>query len=124
MATRTLGTAATTSLRAFVVGTNDIFPADLAAINTGIRADQWSMGQFGVGNQSGSSLTPPQVGTVRPRVNQPYVKGGWLIIPNRGSIVLRNGDIVAWDDGQTGWPIVVSADAVIAGGATSRWVLT
>lgn len=124
MALRTLGTTTTTILTAFVVGVNDLIPADVATLNNGIRADQWSQGQFGVGTGTGQGITPPNVGTVRPRLNQPYVQNGYLIVPNRGRLVLRNRDIVAFDATGVAWPIVVSGDAIVAQGATSRWVLT
>src|SRR5260370_25853724 len=124
MALRTLGTTTTTILSAFVVGINDLTPADLGTLNDGIRADQWSQGFFGKGDTTAQGINPPGVGTVRPRVNQAYVKNGMLIIPNRGQITLRNGDIVAFDATGVGWPIVVSGDAIVAPGATSRWVLT
>ena len=39
MATRTLGTNATTSLTAFVVGFNDLIPADLGTLTNGLRGD-------------------------------------------------------------------------------------
>ena len=53
-------------------------------------------------------------GTNRPRVNQAYVKQGRLIVPNRGELVLKPGDVVAWDT-TTGWPIVLSGDAFANG---------
>jgi hypothetical protein len=121
-----------------VVGTNDLIPADVAALNNQLRADQPSRGQFGRGNRSGSGLTPPNDGTVRRQINGAYFQNGSLFIPNRGpAVILRNGDVIAWDTttGGTpgcGWPIFVSADAIIAGGTdiitgnavTSKWILT
>ena len=139
MALRTLGTTTTTILNAFVVGTNDLIPADVAALNNQLRADQPSRGQFGKGNRSGSGLTPPNDGTVRRQVNGIYFQNGSLYLPNRGggAVLCRNGDVIAWDGttGATpgcGWPILVSADAIIAGGTdiltgnavTTKWVLT
>jgi len=102
MALRTLGTNATTSLSGFVVGTNDLIPADLGTINAQIRGDPPGMSFFST------------TGTNRPRVNGAYVKKGWLIIPNRGSIILKDGDFVCWDT-TVGWPIVVSGDAAANG---------
>ena len=112
MALRTFGTNATTSLSAFLVGTDD-FPIgvpgtslgeiNVALLNNGIRADMVSKGQFG-GN----------VGTTRFRVNQAYVRNGYLIIPNRGKLVLRNGDFIVFD-ATTGWPAVFSGDAAANG---------
>lgn len=111
MALRTLGTSGTTSLSAFVVGFNDTIVADLATLNTQLRADPPGFNQQG--NVASTGLITGQ-GTNRPRVNQAYVKNGFLIIPNRGSLVLRNGDFVCWDT-TTGWPIVVSGDAAANG---------
>ena len=101
MALKTLGTNATNSLTAFIVGTNDLITADLAAISVALKSDPpyWN------GAVQGST---------RPRLNQAYVKNGILIIPNRGQLVLRNGDYVCYD-ATTGWPIVVSADAAASG---------
>lgn len=124
MALRTLGTTANNILSAFTVGVNDVIPADLATMNTQIRADEVSRGFFGRGNNSGQGITPSADGNTRFRVNQPYMNNGYLIIPNRGKLTLRVGDIVAWDATGVGWPIVVSGDAIVANGATSRWVLT
>jgi hypothetical protein len=119
--TRTLGTNLTTSLTAFIVGVDDFDISALnplgatsnageqyvALLNNSLRLDPVSKGQFGI------SKTPPyttDVGTVRQRVNQPYSRSGYLIIPGRGKIVLKYGDIIAWD-AVAGWPIVISADA-------------
>jgi hypothetical protein len=101
MALKTLGTNATTSLTAFIVGVNDVINADLASITTAIKQDPptWN----GV-----------RQGTTRQQLNQAYVKNGVLFIPRRGSLVLVNGDYVCWD-ATTGWPIVVSADAAASG---------
>jgi hypothetical protein len=117
MALRTIGTNANNSLSGFVVGVDE-FPsgpggvgdANVALLNNGIRADQWSRGQFGSGPGANTGPGNTDVGTIRPRVNQPYSRMGYLIIPNRGRLVLRVGDFVAFD-ATTGWPIVVSADA-------------
>ena len=111
MALRTLGTSGTTSLSAFVVGFNDTIAADLATINTQLKGDPPGWDQQG--NVATSGLITGQ-GTVRPLLNQAYVKNGLLIIPNRGHLVLRNGDFVCWDT-TTGWPIVVSGDAAANG---------
>jgi hypothetical protein len=102
MALKTLGTNATTSLTAFVVGTNDVIAADLAGISVGLKGDPpgWNAIQT--------------VGTNRPILNQAYVKNGILIIPNRGQLQLKNGDYICWDS-TTGWPIVVSGDAAANG---------
>jgi hypothetical protein len=118
MATRTLGTNANNSLVGFVVGFNDLIPADVATLNLAIRGDppgynSWNNVQAtGLVQQGATSVNT--IGTVRPRVNQAYVRNGVLFVPNRGRLVLKNGDLVAWDS-TTGWPIVVSGDAVANG---------
>ena len=111
MALRTLGTTANNSLAAFVVGFNDTIAADLASINVALRGDP--PGYSGYAQVAATGLATNQ-GTIRPRINQAYVKQGVLIIPNRGHLVLKNGDFVCWDP-TTGWPIVVSGDAAANG---------
>ena len=107
MALRTLGTNATTSLTGFVVGTNDVIAADLAAISVALKGDP-------PGWNAPTGQAAPNIGVARPILNQAYVKKGMLIIPNRGMIQLKDGDFVCWD-ATTGWPIVVSADAATNG---------
>lgn len=88
MATRTLGTAATTTLVAMPFGT-DTARADIAAIAAHILDDQNN--------------------------RHPIVPGAWdntglLFIPNRGILQAKPGDYVAYDPA-TGWPILLSARA-------------
>lgn len=111
MALRTLGTNASTSLSAFLVGTDDLTVADLALLNEGIRGDPPGYGAWNTVTTAG---LVSGTGTNRPRVNQPYVKQGWLIVPNRGQLQLKPGDFIAFDS-TTGWPIVVSGDAAANG---------
>lgn len=111
MALRTIGTNANNSLSGFVVGFNDTIAADLATLNLGIRADPPGYNAHVVPPTTGLGVG---VGTVRPRVNQAYVKQGMLFIPNRGRIQLKAGDFVCFD-ATTGWPIVVSGDAAANG---------
>jgi len=112
MALRTLGSNATTSLSAFVVGFNDIIPADLATLITQLRGDPpgYTAPQ---GNVATTGLITGQ-GTNRPRINAAYIKQGLLTIPNRGQLVCRPGDFVCWDT-TTGWPILLSGDAAANG---------
>lgn len=112
MATRTLGTNLTTSLTAFVVGFNDLIPADVATLNVGIRGDPpgWRAPQAEVAS---TGLVTGQ-GTNRPRVNAAYAQQGILVIPNRGMLRCRPGDFVCFDT-TTGWPILLSGDAAAAG---------
>lgn len=111
MALRTLGTNANNSLSGFLVGTDDLTVADLALLNEGIRGDPPG---YGAWPQVGSTGLVTGTGTNRPRINQPYVKQGLLIVPNRGSLQLKPGDFIAFDS-TTGWPIVVSGDAAANG---------
>ena len=96
MATRTLGTAATTTLTALVVGTNDYIPADVATFLTSIKNDQIN----------GLPIWPGA-----------YSQKGLLSIPNRGVLRLIEGDFIAFDPA-TGFPIVLSAAAA----AGASWV--
>lgn len=111
MALRTAGTNATTSLSAFVVGFNDLVPADLATLNVQLRADPTGWNAWAPVATSGLTSVP---GTIRPRLNQAYVKQGMIVIPNRGILQLKPGDVVAWDT-TVGWPIVLSGDAFANG---------
>ncbi|TSA41093.1 MAG: hypothetical protein D4R58_01870 [Betaproteobacteria bacterium] len=60
-----------------------------------------------------------RVAFVRPQAPG-LVTNGLLSIPNRGMLKVLPGDIIALDN--TGWPILVSKNAV--GYAGSQWVLT
>jgi len=99
-------------LQAFVVGLNDLTPADVGSLMNGIRADPpgWRAPQAEVAS---TGLVTGQ-GTVRARVNQPYVQQGILVIPNRGIVQCRPGDFICYDT-TTGWPILLSGDAAAAG---------
>ncbi len=118
MTLRTLGTNANTSLTAFVVGFNDLITADVATLNLGILGDPPGYNAWTNVASTGLVVTTANavntIGAVRPRVNQPYIRNGVLTVPNRGQLVLKNGDIVAFD-ATSGWPIVVSGDASTAG---------
>ena len=87
MATKTLGTAATTTLTALQYQSG-MTPADLATINAGILNDQ--------------------VG--KPAYANCFTTYGTLYIPNRGVLQLIPGDYVAFDPA-TGFPILISATA-------------
>lgn len=112
MALRTLGTNATTSLSAFVVGFNDTIAADVASLITGIKGDP--PGWRGPEAEAATTGLVTGQGTVRPNINQAYVQQGMLIIPNRGMIQCRPGDFVCFDS-TTGWPILISGDAAANG---------
>ena len=116
MALRTLGTTNTTALPAFVVGFNDLIAADLATLNISIKRDPPGWNQFTIPATTGliSNAGATGIGTVRPTINQAYIKKGTLVIPNRGQLILKDGDFVCVDP-TTGWPIVVSGDAAANG---------
>ena len=107
MALKTLGTNANNSLSAFVVGTDDITAAQVALLNLAIRGDP-------PGWNAPTGQAAPNIGTNRPRINEAYRRQGNFYIPNRGWIVLKAGDYVCVDS-TTGWPFVLSADAVANG---------
>ena len=95
MATKTLGTAATTTLVAMPFGSDPAI-ADIAAIAAHILGDQ--------------------------NVSHPIWPGAWantglLYVPNRGILQELPGDYVAYDPA-TGWPILLSARAA----AGASWV--
>lgn len=113
MALRTVGTNANNSLSAFVVGFNDTIAADLASVNVAIREDPTIFQAWNPVATTGL-VDQTKTGTTRRRVNQAYTKQGLLVIPNRGIIQLKPGDVVAWD-ATTGWPIVLSGDAFANG---------
>lgn len=96
MATSTLGTNATTSLTSlkFLPGYGSgMAPADIATINNAIK-NPLIANYFTQGGQ--------------------FSAGGQLFIPgDRGVITLLPGDYVGVDS--TGWPIVVSANAIANG---------
>jgi hypothetical protein len=96
MATRTLGTNATTTLTA-LLATAAPSAADFATVSQSIKNDLTN-GPQGLGAG--------------------IIGGGWqepgiLIIPNRGILQVLPGDYVGVDS--TGWPILVSAYAIANG---------
>lgn len=108
MATRTAGTNATTSLTA-IIWNPGVLAADFATIANGILDDYYQ--------QTGAAPPVPTSPRVYPGAFQ---RGGMyaeLYIPNRGSLTVKPGDMVAID--ATGWPILVGAHAVTAG--TTSW---
>lgn len=96
MATKTLGTAATTSLTA-VAFSKALSAADVATIQQGIRNDDING---------------------RPVFPGAFSLSGLLYIPNRGILQVQDGDYVAFD-AATGWPILVSATAAAS---NPQWV--
>lgn len=119
MALKTLGSNANNSLQAFIVGANDVIPADVAALNTQLRDDPpafMSDSPFPKVGATGLVVAtgPGSTGNVRSRINQPYIQTGTLVIPGRGLLRLVSGDFICWDT-TTGWPIVISGDAAANG---------
>jgi hypothetical protein len=96
MAVKTLGTTGTTVLDAvaFASAAGSVTDADFATIRNAIKYD-------GV---EGSRIFPDA-----------FTRAGLLYIPRRGVLQVLPGDYVGVD--ATGWPILVSANA-IASGAT------
>lgn len=88
MATRTLGTAATTTLTALTFS-SVMTVADQATMRAGIKNDLIN----------GSPIFPGA-----------FTQAGLLFIPNRGVLKLIPGDVVAFNTAN-GWPIVLSAAA-------------
>lgn len=101
MATKTLGTNATTTLTAvsWTTGGAGLLAADIATIAESILNDE----------VNGNPIYPGA-----------FSRNGLLYIPNRGVLKMKVGDYVGVD--ASGWPILVSANA-IAFGSTS-WTHT
>lgn len=95
MATKTLGTAATSTLVAMVFG-SDTVVADIATIQQHILDDQVNGNPIWPGAWQGTGL---------------------LYVPNRGILRAIPGDYVAYDPA-TGWPILLSKRAA----AGASWV--
>ena len=106
MATKTLGTAGTTTLVAVAftqqtAGTGSLSQADLATIN------------------NGTFSTIQNVAHPRASISGcgGFFREGRLFVPNRGSLIVYPGDYVAYDPA-TGWPILLSSRAA----AGASWV--
>lgn len=92
MATKTLGTNATTTLTALAMARGGMTPADQATISQGIKNDL----------VNGLPIWPGA-----------WEQSGLLYIPNRGVLQVLPGDYVAIDS--QGWPILVSANSIANG---------
>ena len=109
MALKTFGTNSSSSLSAFVVGFNDTIIADLRTMNNALSFDPpGESSNYSPTTAATGLINQTLIGTTRRVCNQAYIKNGVLIVPNRGQLILRNGDFIAWDT-TTGWPIVISA---------------
>lgn len=91
MALLTLGTNATTSLSAFNFNRNPAHLADVATFNANVLDDL-------------NVAHPIWPGAFR---------NGILQVPNRGWLQILPGDFIAYDS--TGWPILVSKNAIANG---------
>lgn len=95
MSLKTLGTTGTTVLDAFVFNTN-LSAADVALIQLAIKNDKIN----------GNPIYPGA-----------WSNAGVLYVPNRGILQVLPGDYVGID--ATGWPILVSANAIASG--STEW---
>ena len=95
MALLTLGTNATTSLQAFNFSRNPAHLADVATFNANVLGDL--------------TTSPSGKGSIWPGA----FRNGVLQVPNRGWLQILPGDFIAYDS--TGWPILVSANAIANG---------
>lgn len=105
MALRTLGTTTTSILKALQWnGPGSLAQADVAALAALMLYD-----------------SGPQLGQQVPGI---FENSGKLVIPNTrrnySPLILQSGDVVAVDPA-TGWPILVSAAAIVSG--STDWVL-
>jgi hypothetical protein len=98
MALRTMGTFSSTILQGFIVGTNDLIPADVATLDSNVLNDQMAAAAPVASKQWGGG----------------YAQDGTLVIPNRGVLRCLPGDFIGFD-ATTGWPILVSAGAAATG---------
>lgn len=92
MATKTLGTNATTSLNPALMFTPAMAAADQAAMGVAVKDDQ---------------------NVAHPTIPDSFTYNGFLYVPGRGKLLLLPGDWVGVDS--TGWPILVSANAIANG---------
>jgi len=95
MALKTLGTSATTTLRALVMNSN-LTPADAATLRANIKNDK----------VNGNPVWP---GGFEFQGGQ-----GLLYIPNRGVLQCLPGDYIAYDP--NGWPVLVAANSIAGSG--------
>lgn len=100
MATKTLGTAATSTLVAvqFSGDPGVLLPDDLATIHYSILDDQAAAHPHAAISGIGG-----------------FVREGFLYVPNRGALLLYPSDWIAYDTA-TGWPILVSSRAAAGAG--------
>lgn len=117
MTTRTLGTAATTTLTAVPFpNLNSATPqSDIAAINALIKDDApllWPIGNAGTANGQNAQ----QIAAAHPTWPGAFIANGQLFVPNRGILKVLPGDWVGVDS--FGWPVLISGQSVQSSGAS------
>lgn len=100
MALGTIGTNGTTTLASFIRNTNTS-AADMATLMNSIKNDR----------VNGHPIYPGA-----------YMQNGLLYVPNRGFLKVDKGDCIAVD--ATGWPILISANALASVSPASSWTHT
>src|SRR5260370_41309676 len=119
MATKTLGTNATTTLTALAHQSAGNAAADVATIMQAILDDGMVYPGAGSGPQPlGGQPRHQQGASVGPYPGAYHVNG-LLVIPNRGFLRVLPGDWIGVD--ANGWPILVSAAAIAGTYAASSW---
>lgn len=112
MATKTLGTNATTTLTA-VQWTPGMSAADFASIANGILDDGAVFSAGGSVPNTTPNLMAHSPATSRGPIPGAFTQSGILTIPNRGQLRVLPGDWVGID--ANGWPILVSSVAIAGG---------
>ena len=118
MATRTMGTAGTTTLTAlpFPNMPSAAVATDFAAIAALILDDApylWPVGNAGTANAQNAT----QIAAAHNRMPTAYARNGLLYVPNRGVLQVMPGDWVGVDG--FGWPILVSGRSIQT--STASW---
>jgi hypothetical protein len=111
----TLGTTTTTKLTAYTYSQspNVLSYTNMATLKTGIK-DDLNPASFAA-SQTGGNYT----GSLSPNIFFDF--NGLLMIPRRGLVKVFPGDVVAFDT-QSGWPILVSAEAIAVGSSSWNYV--
>lgn len=120
MATRTLGTAATTTLTAVpfpnLATSLTAQVQDIAAINALIKDDVpllWALGNAGASN--GQNAT--QIAAFQNTIPNALSTEGRLYVPNRGFLKVYPGDWIGVDT--FGWPVLISGRSLQS--STASW---
>jgi hypothetical protein len=105
MATITAGTALTTTLTALIFQRAGLAAADIATISQLIKNETGQAEEYLTGGKVGGIAGP----------FHSFSQNGHLVIPNRGTLRMLPGDLVAVDS--TGWPVLLSATSAGPGGS-------